>query len=71
MKTTLIVILAAALTVACSPSLRHAAGRLLFYRDFPETPYGLEPKYAIGGRYVTREEFEAHHGLTVIEEDFL
>lgn len=57
MKTTLIILLAAALTVALAPSATRAALRRFWQRDFPLTPYGLEPKYAIGGRYVTREEF--------------
>ena len=58
MKTTLVLILAATFTLLFSPSLRGALLRLFFYRDFPVTPYGLEPKYVIGGRIVTREQFE-------------
>lgn len=30
------------------------------FHDQPETPADHQPKYAIGGRYVTREQFEAH-----------
>lgn len=59
MKTTLIILLAAVLTVALAPSAARAALRGFWRRDFPLSPYGFEPKYAIGGRYVTREEFEA------------
>lgn len=29
------------------------------FRDLPETPADWQPKYVIGGRYVTKEEFEA------------
>lgn len=36
---------AAALTLLWSPAIRSAGLRLLFYRDFPLTPYGLEPKH--------------------------
>lgn len=60
MKILLTLAAAATLTVLLSPTLRNAALRLLFVRDFPLTPYGFEPKYAIGGRYVTRAEFDQH-----------
>lgn len=58
MKTTLTLILAATFTLLFSPTLRGALLRLFFYRDFPEDPHGFEPKYVIGGRIVTREEFD-------------
>jgi hypothetical protein len=45
--------LAAASTLALSP----AVGRWLFYRDQPPTPPDWRPKYVIGGRIVTREQF--------------
>lgn len=45
MKILLTLAAAAAFTLIASPSVRGAAKRLLFYRDFPETPYGFEPKF--------------------------
>lgn len=57
MKTALIIVLAAALTVALAPTATRAALRRFWERDFPETPYGFEPKYMIGGRVVTKDEF--------------
>lgn len=52
MKLTMALIGAALLTLILSPThagheRRAAALRLLFYRDFPLTPYGLEPKIHI------------------------
>lgn len=44
MKTWLIVLVAAALTLTLSPSIRNAGLRLFFYRDFPETPYDWAPR---------------------------
>lgn len=51
---------AAAFTLLCSPTARKRVLKPIFSRDFPLTPYDFEPKYAIGGRYVTREDFENH-----------
>lgn len=50
MKLTMAIVGAALLTLILSPThagqeRRAAALRLLFYRDFPLTPYGLEPKF--------------------------
>lgn len=49
MKLTMALIGAALLTLILSPTLagqerRAAVLRLLFYRDFPETPYDFAPK---------------------------
>lgn len=57
--------LAAAFTIAFSPAVRRA----IFYRDQPVTPTGWEPKFAIGGRRVTREEFEAWPPAPVIDRE--
>lgn len=38
------------------------------FRDQPETPADWAPKYELGGRRVTREEFEAHAALPNLSE---
>lgn len=55
-----ILVAAAALTLILSPSVRKASLRRVFQRDLPLTPHDFEPKYAIGGRYVAREQFDQH-----------
>lgn len=55
MRTALIILLAAALTAALTPSLRRALDHYATY-SLPK-PDHQGSKYALGGRYVTREEF--------------
>lgn len=56
MRVLLILLLAAAFTVAASPSLRKAGLQRWWARDFPLTPYGFEPKFRVNRNGVLVDE---------------